>query len=243
MIRRTMTATFLNSVANDPTIRPMLGGGDAEIDLTQALLDPSNIALETEHGGWFLQHMSPGEYELHTMFRKEGRGATYYRDAREALRWVFTRTDCTEILTKCPDMNPGAKMAALQVGFRERFHREDAWPEGGGVGFYAFTIDDWFVRDAEGWKAGQWFHQQIELAIGHESHPDDIAHDRAAGCAVLMMRAGMISKGVAFYNRWARFAGYAQIAQVGPTLVDIGTVVIDVDAALPETMKIVLIRG
>ena len=225
MIRRTMDATFLNTVANDPTVRPFIGGdGESVIDLGPQLADPRNVALETEHGGWVLFYLAPGEWCLHTMFLKSGRGRFYRKASAEALRWMFTRTDCTEILTECPDGNPAARMAAVMAGFRERFVR-------GETSYQAFTIDDWIARDAEALKAGQWFHERIDEARGlHgvDTHPDDEAHNRAAGTAILMMREGQIGKGVAVYNRWARFAGYAQVAQVGPHVVDIGDAVIEI---------------
>jgi len=228
MICRTLDPTFLNSVANHPEVRPWLGG-EGELDLAGLLGNVQNYGIEADGGGWLLQHLAPGEYELHTLFLPEARGMSYFRQAREALRWVFTRSDCTEILTKCPDDNPPARMAAVKCGFRERFHRENAWKDGVGIGFYALTIDDWFVRDAEALKAGRWFHHKLETEIGHPNHADDDLHDRAVGAAVLMIKAGMIGKGVACYNRWARFAGFTPIIQIGPHTLDIQTHVLEVE--------------
>lgn len=219
MIRRTFDAGFLNGVANDPEVFPWTGAAEA-IELGAILVDPANIGLEAEHGGWVLVCLEPGVYELHTLFLPEGRGKVYFAQAREALRYVFVETDATELVTKVPDQNAGARMAAALVGFKERFRRETAWADGSGVSYQGLTIEDWRQRDAEALKAGQWFHRRLDELIEHDAHPQDEAHDRAVGCAVLMARAGALSKGIAFYNRWARFAGYVEARQIGPNIVD-----------------------
>lgn len=228
MIRRTMNPEALNALANHPDIRPFIGGPEGELDLTSVVLNPANVVLMGEGVIWVLSPIEAGVFELHSMAYPDARGRAYFRQAKEALRWVFTRTDCSEIVTKCPDDNPRARMAAVMTGFRERFHRENAWAEGVGVGFYVYGLDEWFVRDPECLKAGRWFHEKIEAAIGHENHAPDETHDRAAGAAVLMMREGQIGKGCAFYSRWGRFAGYQPIAQIGPHLVDIGTAIVEI---------------
>lgn len=239
MIRRTMSPEAVNALANHPEIRPFIGGGEGDLDLTPVVLNPANIILEADGGVWVLSLSEPGVLELHTLFLPEARGKSYFRQAREALRWIFTRTDCSEIVTKCPDNNPGARMAAAMMGFRERFHRDNAWAPDVGIGFYVYGLDEWFMRDAECLKAGRWFHEKIEAALGHENHSEDPTHDRAAGAAVLMMQEGLIGKGCAFYNRFARFGGYLPIAQVGPHLVDIGTAILEVVGA---EMNVLMIR-
>ncbi len=225
MISRTFDATFLNSVANHPDVRPFIGG-EGELDLAPLIEDRANVALVTEHGGWLLQQLLPGVYELHTVFLSEGRGEFYFSAAREALRFMFTQTDCLEILTKCPDDNPGARMAAVKVGFRERFHRDGAWAENVGVSFQALSIHDWIRRDDEIPIVGHEFHEALGLAkIAHGSdlptHADDEAHDRAVGASFLMARHGFMSKAIGVYNMWAIFAGYAQIHALSETIVDV----------------------
>lgn len=232
MIKRTMDATFLNEVANHPDVRPWLGG-EGVLDLTPAALDPNSILLEATGGGWLLHPIMPGVYELHTMFLPRARGRAYFAAAREALRWVFTHTDALEIVTKCPDDNGAARMAASIVGFRERFRREDAWKPGVGISYQVFSLDDWFVRDDAVREAGHAFHEQLEEAKAAAGstlpvHGDDEAHDRAVGAAVLMIRAANMAKAVAFYNRWAIFAGYATIEALSQNLVDVRDAIVEV---------------
>lgn len=240
MIRRTLDPAFLNSVANHPEVRPMIGGDITQpVDLTDHVRNLANICLVGDGGGWVLLNLAPGQYEAHTLFLPGARGKPYFRQLREALRWLFTRSDCIEIVTKCPDDNPGANMAAVLSGFHQTFRRENAWAEGVGITFYAFTVDDWFKRDTECPKAGRWFHDKIEAALGHENHPEDEIHDKAVGAAVLMMRAGLIGKAVSFYNGWARVAGYVPIAQVGINLIDIQTAIVEIEG---EDMRVLHVR-
>lgn len=236
MLYRTMDATFLNEVINDPGVRPFLGGV-GELDLGPLLANPDNVGLEVMgDGGWFLQAIMPGVYELHTCFLPHARGRAYFAAAREALRWMFTMTDCLEIVTKCPDDNAGARMAAGVMGFRERFRREIAWPPEDpsvGVSYRVFTLDDWIARDKECLAEGRRFHAALEeakLAAGSDLpvHPDDDAHDRAVGATVLMARTGQLAKAIGSYNRWAVFAGYQSIAQVGHNLVDVRDAVVEI---------------
>jgi hypothetical protein len=169
IIRRTMSAAALNEIANLPEVKPFLLTAEAArrlgaepLNLAPMLANPANIALEAEHGGWVLEQMLPGCYELHTLFRPEGRGRAYFAAAWEAVRYLFAATDALEIITKCPDDNGGARMAANLMGFRERFRREDAWAPGVGISYRVFSVDDWFVRDPECLAAGRDFHAKLK---------------------------------------------------------------------------------
>ncbi len=229
MIRRTFDASFMNEVANHPDVRPWIGG-EGPADLTAIIENPANVCLVAERngaqmGGWVFRPILPSSYEVHTLFLPQHRGAAFYAAAREGFRYMFAETDALEILTKCPDDNPGARMASSQLGFRERFHREDAWSHGVGISFRVFSVDDWFVRDPECLRQGRAFHEALEAAKAAADstlavHPEDATHDRAVGAAALMILAGQTGKGVGFYSRWAIFAGYATI-DVRDALVEI----------------------
>lgn len=228
MIRRTFDPSFLNTVANHPEVLPFIGGNGAAVDLTALISNRANIAIEADHGGWILTRLEPGIYELHTMFLPEGRGKLYFTEARDALRYVFVETDATEIVTKCPDSNRSAAAAANIAGFKEKFRREKAWADGSGISYRSLTIEDWRQKDAEVLRAGRWFHERLDDLINHAAHDEDEAHDRAVGSAVLMARAGALPKGIAFYNRWARFAGYVEAQLLGPNIVDFAEAIIEV---------------
>lgn len=248
MIRRTLDATFLNTVANHPDVRPWVGGVGT-LDLTGIVCDPANIALEAEHGGWMLARHEAGIYELHTMFLRAGRGRSYFEQAAEAIRYVFSSTDAREIVTRVPADNRGAAVAAAKCGFVERFTRNDAWTRPDGVvcdvSYQALTLDRWAFTDPGAFNAGQVFHAQIEVAkVKADSalpdHPEDECHDRAVGASALMIGAGNVRKGVWFYNRWARLAGYETISLLNdtPPIIDVGAgVVVEVRGGRMEILK------
>lgn len=232
-IRRTMDAAYLNSIANHPDVRPYIGGA-GQADLGPILASAANYALVTEGGGWLLQPLMAGTYELHTLVAPEGRGKPFFAAAREGLRWMFTRTDALEILTRCPDDNPGARMAATIMGFRERFHRDNAWAPGVGVSYQAFTLDDWMARDRTIEKVGREFSEV--LGLNHE----DQTYDRMMGAAILMVKAAQTAKAVAVFNRIAVFAGYVPMQAYGPATIGTGDAVLEiVDGAI----SVLMVRG
>lgn len=234
---RTLDPRALNAAANHPDVRPWLGG-EGELDLSPVVLDPRNIAVSGEHGGFVLQAVGPGEYEVHTIIAPEGR-AGLLSAFRAGLRYVFIRTDALRLLTKVPDCNKAALRLAKAAGFRELFRREACWtaPDGErcGVAYLALEFDDWRALDDTLIADGEWFHDRLDeakRAAGSElsKHDDDEAHERAVGAAVQMLRAGNAEKAVALYNRWAIFAGYAPLAllSVSPVIVDAVDAVVEV---------------
>lgn len=231
MIRRTLDAAFLNSVANHPEVFPWIGA-EKEIDLTDIVSNPANFALVTEYGGWVFVRHDAGTYELHTLILPEGRGRHSLKAWKEAARYMFCRTDAREIVTRVPEHNKGADFAARACGFKERFARVNAFKPLEGpavnVSFRALTLDDWWPTDTAVADMGHAFHLQIEAAKGAPNHPDDDTHDRAVGATCLMVLSGVYRKAVWFYNRWALLAGYEPIKFLSdaPFLIDIGNGII-----------------
>lgn len=222
-IHREYSAERLNTIVNHPEVRPWVGApGMGPLDMTGLVANPNNILLMGEAGGLFFIQDGPGRYEVHTQFMPSGRGEHALTVTRNALFWMFTQTDCEEIITKVPDGNKGALGLVRAIHGDRRFHRDNAWhgPDGiTGVAFYALTIDQWAGKCTEVESSGEWFHDKLEaakLAKGGttEIHDHDEAHDRYVGATVEMILAGQIEKALGFYNRWARFAGYAEVAVI-----------------------------
>lgn len=219
MIRRTFDPALLNNVVNHPEVRPWVGPGDEPLDLTAFVCDPDNFALVTEGGGFLLHNHGQGIYEVHTQFLPEHRTKT-----REAMRsgfdYMFTRTDCERVVTQVPDNNRPAQALAKAAGFRPMFRREDGLL--GPTEYMGLSIDEWAQANAELEADGEWFHDRISTAMkaarpGLPDRPEDKAHDRAAGAAVWMIRRNNVAKGVEFYNRWARLAGYTPVSIISLT--------------------------
>lgn len=237
-VARDFTAHRINEVVNDPSVRPWVGAGTDAIDLTAAVMDARNVLLMGQGGGLLFIWQAPGLYEVHTQFVEGSRGALAIEAVRDALRWMFTRTDATEILTKVPDGNGAALGLVRAINGDYRFHRPNCWATAQGivgVKHYSLGIDRWAAK-ADALKAtGEWFHHKLEAAkleSGAQSpiHDEDDAHDLYVGATCEMVLHGHLEKAVDFYTRWARFAGYGPVRVIAadPTVIDIGDAILAV---------------
>lgn len=224
MIRRTFDPTFLNEVANNPAVRPSLAGSGV-IDLGPVVTDANNFALRCDHGGFVLTLTEPGRYEVHSLFLPDS-GGVPIEAMRAAQEWIFTRTDCQAITSKVPASNRAAKGFALTGGLKTIFRREDAAL--GPCEYVELDVMRWAMGCEALEAEGEAFHEFLSTAKAAAGsslpvHDHDEAHERAVGAAFLMIRRGQAIKGVNFYNRWARLAGYADIEIVGlsPLAVDV----------------------
>jgi len=232
-------ARRLNEIVNHASVLPWVKGSlDGPLDLSVPVADRRNVTLLGEHGAVLFHWHQPGLYEAHTQVLPEGRGGWTLSFVRAALHWLFTRTEATEILTKCPRGNVAAKALARSIHGAFDFTNHHGWFRDGiliPTDIYSLKVQDW-VRQAPGLvERGRWFHERLEEefalhAIQEPPHPDDEAHDRYVGAACEMLLGGQPEKGVAFYNRWAVMAGYEQVKIVmnDPLTVDIKTAVIRV---------------
>lgn len=233
-----MDASRLNAVASHPEVRPHIGlASEGPLDFSATLANPNIVCLEVEHGAFVFDQHDPqqhqGRFELHTFLLPEGRGDGVLPAAAAAFRWMFTRTDCLELLTKVPATNKPAALMARRAGFVPIFKRVAAWEDGSDIDYFSMTLDAWRARDAEVLAEGQAFHAQLEAAkaaAGAEApaHPDDEAHDRAVGAACLMAKAGNPAKACWTYNAWARFAGYqtAELLKAAPPVINVRDAVV-----------------
>jgi hypothetical protein len=231
LIRRTFNGHRFTLIVNQPDVRPLMGG-EGELDLIPAALDPKNVFLEGERGGFAVMPLYEGVYECHTIFPSMVNAREVVREMREAMAYMFLETDCQEIKTKVPFVNEGAIHLAKLGGFVEEFHREGAWAGGTGVSYQKLPLDAWARTCSTVAEQGRMFHGLLEArkrANGSElpTHPEDSAHDIVVGTSVAMIKAGNLVKGVNHYNKWAIFAGYGQITIVSenPPIVDIGDAV------------------
>lgn len=232
-IRRHLDASAINPILNHPDVRPWLteAGQDGDLNLSRLVSDRRNFLLMCEGGGIFFHQLEPGIYEAHTQFLPSVRGSIALAVTNQAIRWMFTRTDCMELLSKVPANNIRADAWAKLSGGTLDFVRPDAWLAKTGrvaIHFYALRYHDW-VRQARGLgERGEWFHDRLNaekqrLSQKSPSHADDPAHDRHVGAAVEMILGGQPEKGVILYNRWAKFAGYAPVSipSFDPLVIDI----------------------
>lgn len=230
LVRRTMDATLLNRVANDPAVRPWLGG-EGVIDLTATLLNPDHISVVAEHGGFVCFGQGGGRYEVHSMFLPTRATGETVRAMRSAVDYFFTATDGWELITKVPQLNRGALGLARLAGFSRVWTTTLQWSqlERWLTDVMSLSIDKWAVTNPRAKTMGDWLHDAFEAAKPMDStlpaHPmeEDDIHHQIAGAALLMVRDGNAVKAVTFYNRWAALSGYAPIRLVRehPTVLDL----------------------
>jgi streptogramin lyase len=89
MMQRCFDAARINTLVNDPSIRPFIGGdGESALDLTAAVDDPQNVFLMGEHGGFAFTWSAPRTYEVHTFILPTGRGPEALEMALTARGWM-----------------------------------------------------------------------------------------------------------------------------------------------------------
>lgn len=239
MSHRTLDGAFFNEIANHPDVRPWIGGA-GEVDLRRVVANPENVAMRYLGGGLIFERLADGLYEAHSMFLPERRGRYAVVCMRHALQYLFTATDCLEILTRVPDGNKAADGFARLAGGRELYRLEhDPKMGGAAVSVRSLTLDAWRAASPDCLAAGEEFHDILERAGEHDGHPEEPAHDRAVGSAVLMIRAGNYAKAVWSYNRWAVMAGYqpVELASHAPVIISMGKAFVAMLDGRIEVMK------
>ena len=201
---RTRDPRPLNAVANSPAVRPGLGMGEAPIDLSAAITDPGNLAFADERGGFFVERLEAGRYELHSLLGPSARGAAALRLVAHVIRDVFIETDALDLLARTPGNLRHADLMARRAGFRDVWTRPRSWRGPAGevtsLRTFAISLDEWMQRDGVLVAEGETFADLLR------SSPSDDGHARALGMAALMMKAGNARKAAVVYGRWARLA-------------------------------------
>jgi len=239
LVVRSFDAKEANRIINDPAILSKIAPSDIDqIDLTEVIANPRNVLLEVE-GGILLfgADIEGGRYELHTTFLPDYGGVHALTVSREAYRWMFTHTECMEIVTRVPAVNRAAALMARKIGFIPQFSRHDVWKTLDGycdVKFYSLSYETWLgMAKDELIESGRRFHRELDAqraAMGHGEphHPDEDCHDHYVGARCETIYSGQPAKAVVLYNRWARWSGYGQIALISqsPLVIDIGDAVL-----------------
>lgn len=244
MLKRTMNPAGLNGIANNPDVRQTLGG-TGPIDLSGLIADPNNVALECEFGGFVVCKLEPGVYECHSMFLTEGRGSEVLSAMRSGLNYMFTRTDCLEMVTKAPDGNRAAFGAARTMGFSITYRLEHGWQRADGtfgpVDCMGLSLSKWMQKDKAVQEKGDWFHQRLEEITNGKVpvHYDEPSHNKAVGASILMFQAGNNIKAVNTYNNWARRSGFAPIKALSftPLIIDMDQVIVEISSGDMEVLK------
>lgn len=220
VITRHFEATQVNAVLNHPAVHPWVCGNiTGPLDIGPALADRRNILLMGEHGGILFHHLQAGLYEAHTQVVPEGRGEWCLAMTEAALRWMFTRTDCIEVVTRVPKGNLAARALTKAAGLTFQFTNPHGWALAGKVvsaDVFGLTIQDWIRRAPGLVERGRDARVNLErearsVFIGFA----DDANDRQLGAAFGMISGGQPEKGVVFFNRWAAMTDQPKFKMLG----------------------------
>lgn len=242
MIERAFNADGFNEILNDPFVRPDVADmSEGVLDVSTIVANTNNVLLMGEHGGQLLIRLLPGVYEVHTATTKEGRGDWITAFAWQSAQYMFTRTDCYEVVTRVPHKHFGADNLVARLGMRLEFVRPKGCVWRGQrqpARIWSYRIQDWIALHPSGLcDIGKGFHDFLHseanrLGIKDEPHPFDQDHNTYVGAVCEMIRNGQVYKGVNFYNRWALVARQPTIQllqEKDPTIIkfDIGLLVFE----------------
>lgn len=234
-IERRFNAEALNVVANDPSVYPWVRGLlEGTLDLTPLAANPENVLLEGEFGSMMFLPVAPAIWELHTQVLPAGRGPWTLGLGRAALLYMFTATDAVEILTRVPEGNVAAAVAAKRGGFAAVWRMSDGWVFDGKTvptTIYGLTLQQWLAgpwsAPLEGESA-----RFTAAAPGQGEDEPPLREDarRPLGFALAAIRGGQPLKGCAFLNRWAGIAGFppAGVVSQEPLRISLGGAVFQV---------------
>lgn len=117
LVKRSTDAALINTLVNDPAIRPFVGGdGKSLLDLTTAVANPFNHFVTGDHGGFAFTWSSPNAYEVHTFVLPEGRGA-WAKAFALAARAYMAAMGALQLWTRVPVGHDNIRAYTEKAGF------------------------------------------------------------------------------------------------------------------------------
>ena len=217
MIDRHLDASRINEILNHPEVYPWVHGlVEGPLDVSIAVADRRNVLLMGEFGGILFHFHQAGLYEAHSQCLPEGRGAWMVDFTQAALRWMFIKTDCIEVVTRVPKGNLAARALTKISGLTPRFVNPKGWAFNGKIvsaEVFGLTIQDWIANapglDTRGQKyRARLAREGVDMGFG------DPANCRQLAAAFDMISGGVPEKGVVFFNRWAALTDQSPISMV-----------------------------
>lgn len=215
-IGRERHAARINKVVNDPSVFDWVRGNHkGPLDLAPVVANPANILLMGQYGGILFVQLQPGLYEAHTQVLKEGRGKWTVAMTQAALHWMFTRSDCFEVMSRCPEGNVAARALIKRVGGQFSFTNPQGWVRDDKpipADIYSWTIQNWMTTAPGLEERGKWLQNTVSDAYRKFNkaampYVEDALFNRYAGMAAEMFLNKQGAKAVLLYNRWAKMAG------------------------------------
>lgn len=148
MVNLSRDSEFINSVVNTPGVVEWIKGPlETPIDLSPLVDNKDNYLLVADTGGFlFVKKGQLPLYEVHTQFLPGSQKVL--EKAKDAAFYMFTKTDCIEIMTCVPSLNVAARRLTKQMQF-EYVGQKGEWPINGvnyPLDYYTLTIKRWAVK-------------------------------------------------------------------------------------------------
>lgn len=247
-LKRQKDAVLLNEIFNHPGIFPHVNFGmAAPLDVSWVFADHRNVAFASPQGAVVFHCRMPGIYEMHTGVLPGARGTRMIEGSRQAFYYMFTQTECAEILTHCPAGNSNAKAGAKLAGLRHLWTGDGIYPSGGRLvdsDIFGMTIYDWWLGCPFLAQIGAWFHDELtravrDVGVNLTPHTEDRNHNKIVGAAVAMIHGKHPLKGVSLYNRWASMNLHPLVSIVSfePLVIDIHNIKLLVHADRMEVIE------
>ena len=109
---------FISKVMNDPKVRPHILDGDGPVDVRPAL-ECMWVAVAPGKGVMMAEALGDSNYLALVGFLPEFWGAEAIAGMREAIRLIFTTTDCHRLWGSVVPRNIRASRNLLGLGFKE----------------------------------------------------------------------------------------------------------------------------
>lgn len=225
-VRRSFDPLDIGSILNEP---------EAEY-ASSIVSDERNVLLVP--GPFLFVWYEPGIYEIH---------GNLPSDAFEAIRWMFTHTDCMTIHARIP-VFVQTNIDVLSGIFTKEFERKGVWPTNDApadVTFWSLRYDDWVRKTPELKESGRHFFDHLKAEFERKNATVEFAGeeccDQYLGACIEGIYGGQIDKAIVLFNRWARFASHGAMALSSrkPIVIDIGNAVLQI---LDNTFKVILVR-
>lgn len=196
-VERTFDIATLNDIARHDDIYPHISNDNSpakdNFTLEELVNNPYNHFLAIRHYGevvgfWMMLSRTPTILEAHTCILPKGRGSVATYALPLALKYIFTCTPATAIVTEVPATNPEAKKFATWAGFKTIYTAKAKWIKDGklyDVDVMTLWMMDWFNRLS---KAGD-------------------AKARAISLVGLLASKGQFEKSQYFYNIFTSLLG------------------------------------
>lgn len=108
------TPDFLESIANDPLIRPWVGG-NGEVRAGESWA--RTVALEWDDGGVIFMREAPRVYSVHLVFKRKARDVL--AKLADAKRFAFEHMDAHTLVAEIPATHRHVRKCAEAMGMRQ----------------------------------------------------------------------------------------------------------------------------